>query len=304
MRCKICKENNIQLIYDGPIRNGKVCNDTHEHVPIYQCKNCGTIWHEKVERNYAKYYESLEYRKELEDATGMDEFYRLHDFETLDKFQYTGTDIYRNKTVADIGCGGGAFLDFLKGVAAVTIGIEPSEYYRKELEKKGHIVYSYADKAKEELKNKIDVITSFDVIEHVEDPIRFMKDIYELLSPKGEAIIGTPTEAPILRQLVGTTFERQLLFSIQHLWIFGEKSLSLIARKAGFEEISIKFKQRYGIGNLIAWLQTNEPKGHISYEFLTETLDVVWKNECCEQGLADYILIYLKKENTSVEFDV
>ena len=30
------------------------------------------------------------------------EFYRLHDKETLDKFKYIGTEIFRNRNVADI----------------------------------------------------------------------------------------------------------------------------------------------------------------------------------------------------------
>ncbi len=48
------------------------------------------------------------------------------DKETLDKLQYTKTDIFKGKSVADIGCGAGAFLVFLKGVAMNLVAIEPS----------------------------------------------------------------------------------------------------------------------------------------------------------------------------------
>lgn len=68
-----------------------------------------------------------------------------------------------------------------------------------------------------------DVITSFDVIEHVEDPREFLQDVYDLLSPKRQAIIGTPTDAPVMRELLGEIYEKNQLFSTQHPWIFGEK---------------------------------------------------------------------------------
>lgn len=295
MICKICGDNDVKVIYNSYIRDGKVCNDTNEKVPIYKCGNCNVFWHEKVRRDYAKYYESAEYREELEDTALIEDFYKLHDSETLDKFQYTGTGIYRDKVVADVGCGGGAFLDFLKGVAGITIGIEPSEYYRKEMKARGHKVYPYTIEAVKEYEGKIDVITSFDVIEHVEDPVGFLTDIYRLLSQDGCAVIGTPTDAPVMRQLVGKDFDNRLLFSMQHLWIFGEKNLLMMAHKAGFADAKIEFKQRYGIGNLITWLQTRMPKGHVMNDVLSDTLDAVWKSECCEHKISDYVVLYLRK---------
>ena len=78
-------------------------------------------------------------------------------------------------------------------------------------------------KQKKSWGNKIDVITSFDVIEHVEEPTKFITDIFELLAEGGQAIIGTPTEAPVMRELLGEIFEKKLLFSTQHIWIFLKK---------------------------------------------------------------------------------
>ena len=51
----------------------------------------------------------------MEGGAEEERFYRLHDRGTLDKFQYTGTNIYRGIIVADMGCGAGAFLDFIVG---------------------------------------------------------------------------------------------------------------------------------------------------------------------------------------------
>ena len=59
--------------------------------------------------------------------------------------------------------------------------------------------------------------------------------------------------------------------------------------------MEIAYYQRYGLGNLMGWLRDKEPNSDIEGSFITPTLDAVWKSECGEKGLADYIVIYLTK---------
>lgn len=295
-RCKLCGSVHVKIVYNGKIRNGRLGEYTKSSVPVYQCLNCGIIWHEDIVSDIRRYYESKEYRQSLEGSSEENDFYRKHDKETLNKFQYTGTDIFRKKPVADIGCGCGAFLDFLKGVASYVIAIEPSEIYRRIMDEKGFATYPYTKDAMRDWAGKVDVATSFDVIEHVSDPAEFMADVYSLLSCGGQAVIGTPTDAPVMRRLLGENYEKKLLFSTQHLWIFSEKNLRALAQKAGFKKIQIKYFQRYGLDNLMGWLRDKEPCSEINEAFVTQTLNSVWKSECSGYGLADYIVIYLKKE--------
>lgn len=51
-----------------------------------------------------------------------------------------------------------------------------------------------------------------------------------MLSVGGTAIIGTPTNAPIMREVLGVDYEMKQLFRTQHLWIFRKKNLQLIAK--------------------------------------------------------------------------
>lgn len=293
-KCKLCGSMNIDITYNGVIRDGNVDSKTKEPVKMYQCKDCDVIWHEDL-KDYTEYYESETYRKELENTSELSDFYVNHDFECLDKFNYTRTEIFRNKVVVDIGCGGGGFLDYLQGVAKKVIGIEPSKKYRMNMEKRKIETFPYAEEAIKVYENSVDVVVSFDVIEHVENPVHFFEDIYHLLNEDGEAIIGTPTDAPVMRELLGKVYEENLLFSTQHIWILGEKSLKLCAQKAGFTQSEVKYKQRYGMGNMISWLINKKAMGHKSYEFITDTMDAVWRGQLEAQGLSDYILIYLHK---------
>lgn len=296
MTCKICGSVRTSIIYDGIIRNGGLGKYTKGNVLIWQCSDCGIIWHENQFADMDNYYVSEEYRQSLEGGTEEARFYELHDKETLDKLQYTGTDIFRGKTVADVGCGAGAFLDFLVGVAGKIVAIEPSQIYREILKKKEFYTYAYAEEALKDHCGQIDIATSFDVIEHVADTRKFMQDIYELLTyDGGKAIIGTPTDAPVMRKLLGEIYEKKVLFSTQHLWIFSEQSLRLIAEEQGFRKIEIKFFQRYGFGNMLGWVRDKAPRKTIESEFITAALDGVWKGQLSDKGMSDYIVMYLEK---------
>lgn len=293
-RCKLCGSENTCVEYNGIIRNGGLGKYTKDKVKIYRCHECNVIWHDPV-LDIDQYYESTEYRESLEGTTLEKDFYRFHDKENIDKFMYTGTDMFRDRKVADIGCGCGSFLDFISGAVSDIIAIEPSEVYRKILTNKGYNTYAYATEAKKKWNNSLDIVTSFDVIEHVENPENFMKDIHDLLKDGGIGIVGTPTETPVMRAFLGEIYDRELLFSTQHLWILGEKNLSILAKNAGFSNIKIKYFQRYGINNFIGWIKEKKPKCDVSNEMLTNTLNQVWKSELEEKGLSDYIVIYLYK---------
>ena len=295
MKCKICGSENIDIIYNDLIRDGGLGQYTKKPIKIFQCKNCDVIWHDNEIADVKEYYETEEYRNELGESSEEEKFYELHDKETFDKLNYTGTTIFRNKVVADIGCGCGAFLDYISGVAREVVAVEPSLKYRNIMSRKGFSTYSYADEAKKLYANKIDVITSFDVIEHVQSPESFIKDVYDLLTVGGKAIIGTPIDAPIMRSLLGKDYEKKLLFSTQHLWILSEKNLRMISEKCGFKNIDIKYYQRYGIDNMLGWLKEKEPKSEIKQKFITETLNNVWKAQLVDNRLADYIVLYLEK---------
>lgn len=297
MKCKICKSSRIQITYRGRIRNGGVGNYTQNSVIMWKCEDCGVIWHDPVIDDAKEFYESEEYRNSVNGSSDAELFYELYDKNSLEKFTYTGTDIYRNKKVADIGCGPGAFLDFVRGVADTVIAVEPSVTFRKEMEKKGFpYLYSYAGEAKKEWKGKIDVITSFDVIEHVEDPKAFLADVFDLLADQGVAVIGTPTEAPVMRRLLGKDYEKQVLFSTQHIWSFSAESLKILGGGAGFAEMSVRYGQRYGLGNLLGWLKAKKPCSDLEDSVITQTLDNVYKTECIANGMADYIILYAYKK--------
>lgn len=290
MECRICGNKDSQVVYKGRIRDGAFGNYTNHDVEMHQCQKCGAIYHECSRDK--EFYESSEYREKMGQKT--DDYAVLHDKEVLDKLNYTGTDIFRDKTVADVGCGGGSFLDFVSGAASQVVGIEPTQAFREKLSGKGYHMYTYVGDALKDYEGKVDVVTSFDVIEHVENPRIFMEECFRLCSKGGRVIVGTPTEHPIMRMALGEEYD-SFLFSTQHLWVLNKESLELSAKLAGFRNIEVKYKQRYGLGNLVSWLKNKKPMGNVSYPYISESVNKNWMLNSEECGLADYIVVYAEK---------
>jgi len=86
-----------------------------------------------------------------------------------------------NLRVLDIGCSGGEFLDFAKRRRCQTFGVEYSEHSLKLLKDKGHIAATNI----QELKGNFDIITAFDVIEHLYDISKFLDTCLAKLSSNG-----------------------------------------------------------------------------------------------------------------------
>lgn len=290
--CAICQKGLLHLIYHGRIRDGKYGQWTSKEKNVYQCEVCKTLWHSNDYAGEALYEGAL-YRELLEDDASIQTYHQKHDFETMRKVEWVGTPILREKIVADIGCGGGSFLDCVSGSANEIIAIEPTSAFHPWLRNQGYAVFPYTVDALEQYRDKVDIATSFDVIEHVEDPLSFVNEIHQLLRPGGVAIIGTPTDYPHLRRLIGQDFE-EFLFSTQHLWIFSEEGLKILMERVGFKEIRIEYKQMYGLGNTISWALHRCPRGYSSYDFITDTMDAVYREEMIRTKQSDYLVAYAK----------
>ncbi len=122
------------------------------------------------------------------------------------------------KSVLDWGCGSGYGSRILAGTAdkvtAVDISNEAVEYARSSFSA-GNLVFKNISELSEQ---KFDLIAAFQVIEHVRDCRKFVKDIRMLLNPDGCLLISTPDKT------------NRLFNYIQKPWnVFHHKEFSCIS---------------------------------------------------------------------------
>jgi SAM-dependent methyltransferase len=142
--------------------------------------------------------------------------------------------------VGDIGAGFGLFLEELSKIWPLSklVAIEPSEEMSEICKTKGFEALPCTIEDVTGWDTKFDLLTSFELFEHVYDPQTFLRKIRELLRPGGRLLLTT---------LNGEGFDIQVLWEKSksvspphHLNFFNPKSIRILLEKCGFtvEEIS------------------------------------------------------------------
>lgn len=292
--CKICSSENWITAYEGKVRHGAF----GQSVPgkIFQCTTCGVEYLTPIISDLKSYYQSDAYRKDIGEVPDPQEFFKAHDQEQFLKYHLLADIPLRNRVIADVGSAAGSFLDGVSGFASTTIAIEPANFYHDSLKQRGHLVYPDTSSAIPEWGGRVDLAVCFSVIEHIEDPVKFLQDIYTLLSENGCLLISTPNRRDILLEL-GCSEYRSFFYRTAHIYYFDEKSLGVAAETAGFKGFEAKFVHRFNYANFIEWLRSGKPSGNQGNTVLGPAFDRVWQGALEEKGVSDYLYAYLRKQN-------
>jgi len=114
----------------------------------------------------------------------------------LDRFfaAYKMAD-FKNKVVLDYGCGSGLFLQSLSSEIKNGIGLDLNISVAKKIVDSSKInVVEITEQTNIEKFSNVDIITSFDVLEHVNDLEKIAKSFYNILNDNGILVVSGPTE--------------------------------------------------------------------------------------------------------------
>ena len=279
MPCVLCNHDRFETVYSGPIRVSKfntVSEHSFDHV---RCLNCQAIRRVDNPGNLEAYYSSGAYRATVNDATGAEAYHLWHDNEQALRLDLFGLANFRGKVVADVGCGGGSFLDSIAGVAGQLVAVELDKIFQASLAARGYTVFPNTTKAVTAFGQRVDVAVSFDVLEHTPDPLAFMKDIHALLKPSsGKLFLCTPNADDVLLSALPEEYSR-FSYRFAHLWYFNAHALTHLLKQSGFKDIKIIPHQRFGLGNFLGWLRDKTPQGSIQPDYVTASIDAVWRTE-------------------------
>ena len=141
---------------------------------------------------------------------------------------------YRTKgRLLDIGCGLGGFLETARNHGFDVFGVEISKQAADHVMQKMHIEVVNGDIFSLGLPDKsFDIITLWDVLEHVSDPFALIAEAHKLLVPDGLILISTGDVSSKWAILSGRYW--QLLTPPQHLFFYTPKSLSTLFKLNNF----------------------------------------------------------------------
>lgn len=234
--CPIC-ERNAPVAYEERIDPALISEYTFAsrkrpelmHYEYRECQSCDLL-----------------FTSQLPDAGDLLNAYHDAAFDSATESEYAARTYARaldgiiqpGMSVLDVGCGDGTFLmECLNRGASAVRGIEPSPaaadlaspILRGQIFIGGH--ESFTD------DSRYDLITLFQTIEHIRDPLEFFHEMFGFARPGGYlAVACHDYRSPVNRVLK----DKSPIFDIEHLQVYSQTSIRKAMEAVGLKVISSK----------------------------------------------------------------
>lgn len=239
--CPVCLSTSYTVRYPGQFPDNlsedflsQIYRSSSDHTlfeQVVQCSECQTVYL-SPRLNPKLIIDSY--------AGGEDASFIAQDEARLKTFEKALRRLARDHNIAlspdtkvlDIGCAGGAFLLAAENLGLEAIGIEPNrwmcEYARREhqLDARPGVLadHHFPDAT-------FDLITLWDVIEHVPSPSAELKEIHRILKPGGVLVVNYPDYQSLPARLLGRKWPFWLSV---HLTYYTPKTITKHLEQSGF----------------------------------------------------------------------
>lgn len=185
------------------------------------------------------------------------------------------------RTVLDVGCGDGFFLDQLaREVSDPTVGYVGVDYSEHQLAKAARLPYEFHRCDLGEgiplPEGSVDLVHAAEVIEHLYDPDLLVEECARVLRPGGRLVVSTPNLhawfnraiflagiQPIFHETssrsteVGAGALRRLKRDtrpVGHLRLFNRRALTDLLRREGFDAVRVLGARYHDVPRALGWL--------------------------------------------------
>jgi SAM-dependent methyltransferase len=241
--CPICDHLGGQEALRAPDR----LHGRQEKYTLVRCPACSLLWLSNPPKPTQMHVHYSDAYHKLISAGGENSpaRWRLRK-DALTKYKQSGT-------LLDLGCSSGSFLAFMKSESWKLYGIEMSSDAARMAEERtasqvfvGDILDAPFTKA------SFDVITCFDVLEHLYEPRRVMLRVSEWLKPGGIFYVLVPNVNSAEARVFGSYWHGLEL--PRHLFHYSPRSLKFLAASVGLREVSLETQRNAAVGTSLRYV--------------------------------------------------
>ncbi len=217
VNCILCKGNRLQ-----PLRKYDAGN-------LVKCRDCGLVFASSI----PSLQELAEHYKRYPHFSGISQTTIKRYNELLDRFEK-----YRlNNRIIDVGCGEGFFLEQARKRGWEVYGTECVPHYIPICESKGITMNQGVLDTNNYKAGSFDIVTSFEVIEHLNYPAKEIGNFRSLLRNGGLLYLTTPNFDSLSRRIQGKSWS--VIYYPDHLCYFSPASIRYAMKTYGFKKVSL-----------------------------------------------------------------
>ena len=291
VNCNICGSENYKIIFPSTIKffslkPETVAYETKEHHQIVQCVYCGLVYanFRDNSKELSKTYRKLggeEYLEEVESRLITSKKY----LEIIRKYT-------RGNTLLDVGCSVGLFLKNASDNYWRAYGIEKSEITSRIARENFGLNVVTGDIYDACFESDFfDVITLWDVIEHIINPKKMLYELNRIQKPNGYLFIATPNIDSLVSNLLGSKWMHLIR---THLFYFSKITIKKILEETGYQIVGISsYKRVFRIGYIVNRIRPHSIKIHSILNIFVKLLNI--RNIRIPINLLDCMFVVAKK---------
>ena len=270
---------------------------------FYRCPECDVAFiHPSMTQEEESSFYAQEFEKFMEKRSGKDfdwsgpeAHIKSNEKQFKRRFRFFQEFIAAGKRVLEIGCSSGFMLLPLKETGLEVAGVEPSENFTGFLKKKGIPVYRSLEDIDASQKNKFDLVMHFFVLEHVRNPVDFLKYALEFVIPGGVMVFEVPSRSDPLLTVYNIAAFQKFYWSAAHHYYYNRKALEYILQNV-ISKFEILQEQRYDLSNHITWAMEGKPGGQGRYSLrFTPELEKAYLDSMVRTGHCDTLVCRIYK---------
>ncbi len=291
--CIYCGSNEYKFITDR-LRYGKTGTVVRCECGLIRLLGASNFKNEEFyQENYAR-----EHRRILKK---LDETFKSFLPLQEDRINRFKKYLKKSDELAEIGSSLGYVLYAAKKYVKRVYGIELNDKEAEYARKKGITTVSGIS----EYNMKFNHICLFHVLEHIPDPILFLKSLKEYLTPYGFIHVEVPSVEDPLMSVYNIKEYEDFFYQQQHLYYFSPGTLKKIVKKAGYKIVSLMPFQWVNFTNHLNWIYYKKPQPNRANciraclptkggEAVIEKMDAFYKKMLMKKGWGDNIFCILR----------